>query len=318
MADILPVFTSLTPSPRDGSSTVSYFAFKIEASSRNYIAKSEQGHPVLLIETCLPVGAYPASLKLENLIVVHGYAGTMRTPEGEVAGVFSIVECRVTDDALTCSFLRLSSHLLSGLPELPEPRAVAIEVGKLVQIFQALRLPPAKSVQGLWAELFVLANSPDLHKWATAWHDDPMERYDFAMQRLRVEVKSTGNRMRRHHFSHEQLHPPSDIELWIASVFVERSTAGTDCLELLRRIQARVRCDVGFEIESKVIRTLGADYSKAGAFTFDDELAEGSLSFIPVNSIPRIPDDLPEGVSELQYRVLIPPSATSQRHYPVN
>ena len=318
MADILPAFASLMPSPRDGSSTVSYFTLKIEASNCHFIAKSEQGHPVLLIETCLPVGAYPASLKLENLTVMHGYAGTMKTPEGEVTGVFSIVECRVTDNALICSFLRLSSHLLNGLPEMPEPRAVAIEVRKLVQIFQALRQPPAKSIQGLWAELFVLANSPDLPRWAAAWHDDPMERYDFAMQRLRVEVKSSGNRIRRHHFAHEQLHPPSGIELWIASVFVERSTAGCNCLELLQRIQSRLAGNVRFEVESKVVRTLGADYSKACAFTFDEELAKDSFSFIPIKAIPRIPDDLPEGVSELRYSVLIPASASSQRHYPGN
>lgn len=318
MADILPAFASLMPSPRDGSSTVSYFTLRVDPSNRHLIAKSEQGHPVLLIETCLPVGAYPASLKLENLTVMHGYAGTMKSPEGEVTGVFSIVECRVNDDALIGSFLRLSSHLLNGLPELPEPRAVAIEVRKLVQIFQALRQPPAKSIQGLWAELFVLANSPDLTKWAAAWHEDPIERYDFAMQRLRVEVKSSGNRMRRHHFSHEQLHPPSDIELWIASVFVERSTAGSDCLELLRRIRLRHAGAVGFQVESKMIRTLGADYSKARAFKFDDELAKDSLSFIPVKAIPRIPEDLPEGVSELRYTVVIPPSASLQSHYPGN
>jgi hypothetical protein len=83
MADILPAFNLLNPSPRDGTSTISYFASRIESSSRNYIAKSELGQPVLLIETCLPVGAYPASLKLENLTVLHGYAGTMKTPEGE-------------------------------------------------------------------------------------------------------------------------------------------------------------------------------------------------------------------------------------------
>lgn len=316
MAEILPTFASLMPSPRDGSSTVSYFTLRIESSNRHFIAKSEQGHPVLLIETCLPVGAYPACLKLENLTVMHGYAGTMKTSEGEVTGVFSIVECRVTDEALIGSFLRLSSYLLNGLPELPEPRAVGVEVRKLVQIFQALRQPPAKSIQGLWAELFVLANSPDLPKWAAAWHDDPMERYDFAMQRLRVEVKSAGNRMRRHHFSHEQLHPPSDIELWIASVFVERSTAGSNCLELLRRIQSRLSDEVGLNVESRVIKILGSDYTSASAFTFDDELAKDSLAFIPIKEIPRIPDDLPEGVSDLRYAVLIPRTVYSQRHFP--
>lgn len=316
MADILSAFNTLDPSPQDGSSTVSYFALRIADSNCNYIAKSAQGHPVLLIETCLPVGAYPASLKLENLTVVHGYAGTMKTQEGEVTGVFSIVECLVTDEELIGSFLRLSGHLLSGLPELPEPRAVAIEVRKLVQIFQALRQPPAKSIQGLWAELFVLANSPDLPKWAAAWHDDPMERYDFAMQRVRVEVKSSGNRMRRHHFSHEQLHPPSDIELWIASVFVERSAGGSNCFELLYCIQKRLAGDAAFQIESKVIKVLGADYLKAQEFKFDDELATDSLTFVPVESIPRISDELPDAISELRYAVLIPHSAQWQLDFP--
>ncbi len=304
------------PSPRDGSSTVSYFTLRIEASDRRFIAKSEQGHPVLLIETCLPVGAYPASLKLENLTVMHGYAGTMKTAEGEVTGVFSIVECRVTDDALIGSFLRLSSHLLSSLPELPEPRAVAIEVRKLVQIFQALRQPPAKSIQGLWAELFVLANSPDLPKWAAAWHDDPMERYDFAMQRLRVEVKSSGNRMRRHHFSHEQLHPPTDLDLWIASVFVEQSTAGTDCLQLLRRILAHLHGNAVYEVESIVIKTLGSDYLESQAFKFDHNLAADSLLFFPLKSIPRLSEDMPEGITEVRYVVQIPQSINCQTHYP--
>lgn len=318
MADILPAFASLTPSSHDGTSTVSYFALRIADSRRNYIAKSTQGHPVLVIETCLPSGAYPASLRLENLTVFHGYAGTMNTPEGVVTGIFSIVECRVIDDALIDCFFRLTSYLLNSFPELPEPRAVAIEVRKLVQIFQALRQPPVKSIQGLWAELFVLANSPDLPKWAAAWHDDPMERYDFAMQRFRVEVKSSGSRMRRHRFSHEQLYPPDGVELWIASVFVERSVAGSDCLELLRRIQSRLAGDVSFEVESKVIKTLGADYAKAREFTFDEELAKDSLSFFPVNAVPRIPDDLPDGISELRYSALISPSDSLHGHYPTN
>lgn len=316
MTDAFTIFSSLSPSHRDGSATVSYFACRIGDGSRHYIAKSDQGHPVLVIETRPPVGAYPVPLKLENLSVVHGYSGTLKAPEGEVTGEFSIVECRVTDPELVGCFLRLSDHLLNGLGELADPRAVAIEVRKLVEIFQALHQPSVKSIQGLWAELFVLFNSPDIPKWACAWHFDPMERYDFTMQRLRVEVKSSGNRMRRHRFSHEQLHPPTDVELWIASVFVERSTAGTDCLELLRQIQSRLSGDSVFEIESKVIRALGADYLKARAFTFDGKLAKDSLSFIPVESIPRIPEDLPEGVSELRYAVLIPQSRDWSATYP--
>ncbi|HCN77747.1 MAG TPA: hypothetical protein DIT13_11210 [Verrucomicrobiales bacterium] len=316
MADILPAFASLTPSPHDGTAAVSYFALRIADSSRNYIAKTQQGHPVLVIETRLPVGAYPPSLKLENLTVFHGYAGTMNTPDGVVTGVFSIVECRVSDVALIESFLRLAGHLLNGLSELPEPRAVAIEVRKLVQIFQALRQPAVKSIQGLWAELFVLANSPDVPRWSLGWHTDPMERYDFAMQRLRVEVKSSANRVRRHHFSHEQLHPPSGIELWIASVFVERSSGGINCIELLREIQSELSADAAFAVEAKLLEALGSDFSKVQDNRFDAALAADSLSFVSVSAVPRMAEDLPDGVSELRYAVLIPQSASLQRQWP--
>lgn len=316
MPDILTTFTSLTPSPSAGQTTFNCLAARISDASRNYIAKSEHGYPILLIETCLPIAAYPTALKLENLSVSHGYSGTINTPEGQVAGVFSIVECRVAEAELIGSFLRLASHLLASLSELPEPRPVAIEIRKLVQIFQALRQPPVKSIQGLWAELFVIINSPDLAGWSDAWHDDPMERYDFSMHRVRVEVKSAGNRTRRHHFSHEQLHPPNDVNLWIASIFVERSTSGTDCLTLLGQIQNRLSGNAIFKIESKVIKTLGLDYAKASGLKFDNELARSSLSFIPVESVPRIPDELPDAISEVRYSVLISQSSNWQVDYP--
>lgn len=120
----------------------------------------------------------------------------------------------------------------------------------------------------------------------------------------------------RHRFSHEQLHPPSNINLWIASVFVERSAGGSDCQELLRKVQSRLSGDAVFEIESKVMKTLGSDCLKAGELKFDAELAADSLFFIPVASIPRIPDELPDAISELRYGVLIPQSPLWQVDYP--
>ncbi|MBU6327261.1 MAG: hypothetical protein KGQ89_06520, partial [Verrucomicrobia bacterium] len=75
---------------------------------------------------------------------------------------------------------------------------------------------------------------------------------------------------------------------------------------------------IDFERNFKSDRLLGVDYVKARAFTFDDELAKDSLCFIPIEAIPRIPDELPEGISELRYTVLIPPSARLQSHHPGN
>jgi Putative PD-(D/E)XK family member, (DUF4420) len=315
-ADIFSSFTSLQPSASGASRSVSLHTIPFGESERHRLAKSAAEHPVLLIETSLPSGAYPAPLKLENLSVLHGYEGKVESNGGTVTGIFTVVECHVREAELIAAFLRLADHLLEGLPPLPDPRVVGFELRKLVHIFQALRQPPAKTIQGLWAELFVLANSPDIARWAAAWHVDPMDRYDFAMQRLRVEVKSSGNRTRRHTFSHEQLHPPKGVNLWIASVFVERTAAGSDCAGLLRRIQTCVSPVEAFRVESLVMCTLGSDFAKASDFKFDEALADQSLEFAPIENVPRLMEDVPAGISELRYSVVLPAALPPQREYP--
>lgn len=317
-SDIFASFTSLQTSASGASGPVNLHTIPFGESGQHRLAKSAAAHPVLLIETSLPSSAYPAPLKLEYLTVLHGYQGRIESGEGTKTGIFTVVECHVTEAELVAAFLRLAGHLLEGLPTMPDPRVVGFELRKLVHIFQALRQPPTKTVQGLWAELFVLTNSPDIHRWAAAWHDDPMDRYDFAMQRLRVEVKSSGTRIRRHTFSHEQLHPPKGVELWIASVFAERSSAGSNCAELLQRIQAGLTAEAAFRIESLLMRTLGSDFSKAQDFKFDEALADESLEFVPIENIPRLMEDVPAGISDLRYSVVVPAAIPHQREYPTD
>ena len=310
-SDIFSSFTSLQTSAGRTSEPISLHSLPFGVSGRHRLAKSAVGHAVLLIETSLPLGAYPAPLKLENLSVQHGFEGRVGPDEMMKISIFTLVEYHVTEAELVAAFLRLAAHLLDSLKPMPEPRVVALELRKLIHIFQSLKQPPAKTIQGLWAELFVLAKSPSISQWAAAWHDDPMDRYDFAIQRLRVEVKSSGNRTRRHTFSHEQLHPPRGISLWIASIFVERSNAGSDCIELLRRIQASVSADTAFKAESIVMCILGSGFLKASDYKFDEFLADESLEFIPINDVPRLMEDLPVGISSLRYCVDVPVTSPS-------
>ena len=105
------------------------------------------------------------------------------------------------------------------------------------------------------------------------------------------------------------------INLWIASVFVERSTAGSDCFELLRRVQANVHADAEFRIESLVMRTLGSNFAKAGDFKFDGPLAKESPMFIPIEFMPRPPEVLPPGIFKAHYSVMIPSEACQRSEH---
>ena len=102
---------------------------------------------------------------------------------------------------------------------------------RLIELFRAMTTPSRKSVQGLWAELFLIAQSRQPTILVDAWHMLPEDRYDFAMDDQRIEVKSFSGSLRQHHFSLEQLQPPEGVKTLIASMLVEGFTG--------RRIHSR-------------------------------------------------------------------------------
>ena len=105
---------------------------------------------------------------------------------------------------------------------------------------EAERVSP-DAVQGLWAELLLIAYSSDPELLIGAWHEDPDEVYDFALANERLEVKSARGAYRRHHFSSSQLPARAGIELTVASVLVQRVAGGATLWDLLQQLRARVR-----------------------------------------------------------------------------
>src|SRR6202023_2640905 len=75
-------------------------------------------------------------------------------------------------------------------------------------------------------ELFLIRTSTDPRVVAAAWHKGAEEHFDFAAGPQRIEVKSSSNRRREHHFSLAQLSSAGSSRVIVASIFVERAGGG--------------------------------------------------------------------------------------------
>jgi putative PD-(D/E)XK family protein DUF4420 len=269
------------------------------------IGKDSQDAPALLISIEQSrSGRQLASVVLEHLTVQHGISCLIVDKRGrEEHGRFTLIRCRGGDRTLYEYFLRILNSTLIG-PYL-EPSVVDIThaIEKLVELFHAMTIPPRKSLQGLWSELFLISQARDMNKLINAWHKSPEDRYDFSAGEQRIEVKSAGGRLRRHHFSLEQLHPPAGSSVIVASLFVEGAGAGTSLSDLIEKIRGKI----GKHLESIewldriVALALGASWKNALGMRFDSELAKESMRFFKASEIPSVDHNLPLKVSDVHF-----------------
>jgi hypothetical protein len=178
-------------------------------------------------------------------------------------------------------------------------------IDRLVELLRALTLPPTRTIFGLWAELYLIGRSKDAVRMASAWHQTPGDLYDFAAGDQRLEVKATSANSRKHHFALEQLVPPKQVQLLIASIIIQRSSAGSSVMDLIDLIRTRLAGTpkLALEVERVAAATLGTDWRLGHLDQFDVHAADSSLRFLDVASIPRISSEIPPEVSEVHFVV---------------
>jgi hypothetical protein len=194
--------------------------------------------------------------------------------------------------------------VLDSLPERYSARDVSAAIDNLATLFHDIQQPPSRPASGLWAELFVIAEASSPNVMIEAWHSRPSERTDFCLDRHRIEVKCSADRARRHHFSIEQLYPPSGVATLVASVQVESVAAGSTIGQLWDQAREYVaaRPDLRMKVERVCMETLGNSWEEGRRKAYDLRLAKDSLAFYDAAVIPKIPADLPRGVSEVHFR----------------
>ncbi|MBA3831860.1 MAG: PD-(D/E)XK motif protein [Chthoniobacterales bacterium] len=300
MASVLALFESLA-SPDIDSSSLTAIEFPDHAPHK--LCKNGSGHPVVLIReseghpilTPLPVRTEFVHVAYSGRYEVVEDAGKSST------GIYTAVTCTSEDVLLLRYFLNVVAALLDSAGEAPTAKQLEEVIRSVVRLFRNMAQPSAATVQGVWAELLLIATSSDKSLLARTWHSNPADRYDFMLGADRLEVKSSGQRVRRHHFGLEQLSPPQGTTLWIASVFVESAGGGVSLGNLIEMACDGLAAEEAGRLRLVVAETLGSGLAFSLDRSFDLELATDSVQYFDYGVVPSVSRTLPVGVTEVRF-----------------
>lgn len=281
-----------------------YGAVPIPQFERHRLAVDHDGNPHLLLSVAeKPVAHGSPSIRLRHLFVIHDALCSI-VSEGKPDEVSRFTVVGLLGDAeLGQYFLRVASSILNIVGDAPTSKQVADAVERLIELFRRLGQPSNRTIQGLWAELFVIAIARDVEALVGAWHSRPSDRFDFNAGSQRIEVKSSSSRARVHHFRLEQVLVPPGSQAVVCSLFVERAGSGTSIADLIAEIRDLMpgRHDLMLKLEEVVADSLGESWGESVIERFDRRVADDSLEYYDASGIPSPDPDLPFGVSDVHF-----------------
>jgi Putative PD-(D/E)XK family member, (DUF4420) len=161
------------------------------------------------------------------------------------------------------------------------------------------------SLIGLFGELLVILRARNCDRMVEAWHSRIDAQYDFSEGNIRIEVKTSGNGLRHHHFNSRQLPGLENYEVLVASVLLFFVPSGGISLEILvRMLEQRLSPANYSKLMELVVATLGMPVEAAGDILID---LEGSLSSVRLFAGQVVPTPLiSPGVLAMNWEASLP------------
>lgn len=306
MIRLRDLFASLPPPPESDMPIPILSAVLIPGFESFRIARDAKNRALLLVQAPAKTGdSGIPPVNLEHLRIDYARPCRIRYPDGHLEpGTFTVFSCLSSDEVLREHFLLVIGLLVEVLGNAPSPAALGKAVGNMIELFRALQQPARKTIQGLWAEVFLIsqARQPDIV--LGAWHISPEGCYDFSMGPERIEVKSVSSPPRQHYFLLEQVRPPLGARVVIASLFVGRAGGGTSLEELLASLRTRpgLTPELLLRAQAVIASTLGDSLRMGLGERFDFELACDSLAFFASEQVPSVQGPPPSAVSQVRFR----------------
>ncbi|MFR3057530.1 MULTISPECIES: PD-(D/E)XK motif protein [Bacteroidaceae] len=265
------------------------------------IGIDSNGYPLFFVE-CIDFEVVP-NIDLELISVQFNQLCRLTNKEKTSEGRYTIISLKTINPDFLRYFIDVTSLILQRMNKRPSHKEVTSELSKLIELFKVFSKPSRKTIQGLWAELFVIEQAKDPVYMLQSWHVSPEDKYDFNDGNDKVEVKCTVNSQRKHRFSYEQLTPNTKSQILIASVITTRSGKGKNVFDLKDSILRKVQdLKLHLILNEVIASTLGTDFDKAFEYYFDYQMAIDGLSFFDVNEIPNIPSDvIPIELSNIKF-----------------
>lgn len=289
--------------PANEESDVRYYVEPVCGFENHFFGRTNAGHTCLLLSTSNVFFRSP--VRLSSIQVSYAVPCNVKFGDGaEQVKTLTVIACTDMDRAVQRYFAHVCETLLRIVGNCPSLESIIDAVSHLVDLFQKLSRPARKSTVGLFAELFVIDSASDSIAAVEAWRSANDDRFDFSVDNVRLEVKASGTRMRTHNFSLEQCTPPIDTCSLLISLFVESSGGGTSLLDLIERIEGKIRGDTDMilKFQETVTEGLGDSVSVSLSMRFDANVARSSLKIYAVEKIPRVPVPLPATVSQVRFR----------------
>lgn len=279
-----------------------FLAASLPFTKKHKIGISSEGYPMFFIECTNTL--HSSDINLEFISVLFGR--TCRLSENiskQSENIYTIILLKTGNSDFQQYFIEIVCVVLEQLPESPSPEQLKKEIQKLIELFSRFNRPPRKTMQGLWAELFVIERAKDPEYLIQSWHACPSDKFDFNDGCDKIEVKSTSAVRRMHRFSLEQLYPNQNSNLLVASVFVIQTGQGKNIFDLKDSICKRVQnLQLQFRLNDILSQTLGNDFDKVFDVYFDYQQALDTLAFYNFKSIPTISiDNIPEEINNVRF-----------------
>jgi hypothetical protein len=270
---------------------------------KHYVGRNSSGCPCILLSGSDEHVHAPIRLAgIEAHFALHCQIATADGDERQET--LTVVACTSVEPQSQLYFLHICQTIVHIVGVNPTLQQIVDAVSRLVDLFRQLTRPASRSLIGLIGELFAIYRSLNPQIAVRAWRSADDDRFDFAIDDVRLEVKASGDRTRAHNFSAEQCQPPAGTLGILVSLFVERSGGGMSLMELLNEVVRSLdgNDDLVLKVQETVAATLGETMTTALTARFDDHLAQSSFQLYELSTIPAIREGIPSEVTQVHFR----------------
>lgn len=218
---------------------------------------------------------------------------------------YTIIELNSKNEIISEYFSNIILLLITRIGNNPSMSSFKDEIGIILELFVKLNSPSKRTIQGLWAELFLIKESSDPQYLINSWHNNTNDTFDFNDGIDKIEVKSTLSSNREHIISNGQLYPSSNSSLVFCSFLMQESGMGTTIFDLINDIETQLNEDHRCidKLHSIVFATLGSSIEKSSELYFDFNYAKDNFKIFNYQEIPKIKlEDIPSQITDLKFK----------------
>ena len=270
-----------------------------EINNGNQIAKDFKGRPVFFIKTS-GITKKNEPITLEKITVRHSENIIIENQKNKKEYEFSLIH--FTDNNI--EFYEYFLDQIDSINKMIKKNISKDELdnflGSIIDIWRGIKEPSTEKIIGLWGELFTILNSKDIELAVMSWHNKNNNKFDFYNNNEAVEIKSTTNNIRKHHFSQSQLNTKEEI--FVISLLLQDDISGYTINDLKDEILKKIKDDnLILNFKKIFYRTKGTyEGVKIEKIKYNLNYTKKNIKVFNSKDIPII-TNIPEHITDVEF-----------------